>query len=90
MPTGRHKSRRLRRVFKKSPGGKTNLCYIKRKPGKAKCATCNAVLKGIPREIPSKINKISSSGKKPKRPYGGNLCSKCMRLKMISKTRIGA
>ena len=40
MPAGKHKSRTLRRVFVKSPGGKTKIQYRKRKTAKLTCVEC--------------------------------------------------
>ncbi len=79
MPAGRHKSRTLRRVSRKTPGAKTTLQYKKRKPSKAKCGMCGAVLSGVPRERPKKMQNISKTKKRPERPFGGVLCPKCMR-----------
>ena len=75
MPSGKHKSRSLRRVFVRTPGGRTVLHYRKRKDAAARCGRCGALLKGVPRDI----SKLSKTEKRPERPYGGVLCSKCMR-----------
>ena len=40
---------------------------------------------GTPRDIPAKIKKLAKTEKRPERPYGGNLCSKCTRAKIKSK-----
>ena len=87
MPAPRLRTRSLRRVFKKTPGGNVKMHYIKRKPQSQKCGSCGDVLKGTPRELPYKIRTMSKSDKRPKRPYGGVLCTKCTRLKIISKIR---
>ena len=79
MNTWKLKSRTFRRIFKKTPGGKTKLHYTLRKPKKAKCAKCGDVLKGITNERPKKMQNIPKSQKTVSRPYGGNLCSRCMR-----------
>lgn len=88
MPSGKHKSRSMRRVFVRTPGGKNVLHYKKRKPNNAKCS-CGAVLKGTARERPYKMKTMAKSKKRPLRPYGGNLCSKCMREKIIKNVRVG-
>jgi len=33
------------------------------------------------------MQKLAKTKKRPERPYGGNLCSKCMRSLMIDKAR---
>jgi len=87
MGPSKQKSRTFRRVYTKTPGGKTVMHYKRRKPGIAKCADCKAPLNGIPRLIPSKFKNLAKTEKRPERPYGGYLCSKCTRLKIIEKVR---
>ena len=87
MPTPSKKSRSLRRVKVKTPGGKTVMHYRRRKPNAAKCGSCGAVLKGIARERPYKMRKMAKSKKRPTRPYAGVLCSKCLKAKLIKKAR---
>lgn len=81
MVAGNKRSRTFRRVYVKTPGGKVVIHYKRRKPNSMKCS-CGAVLKGSPRGIPSRMKKLSKTQKRCERPYGGNLCSKCMRLKI--------
>ena len=88
MVAGRHKSRTLRRKQVRTPGGKTTQRYLKRKPKIAKCGNCGAKLAGVPRERPYKIENLPKTKKRPERPYGGVLCSKCMRQKIKEENRI--
>ena len=88
MPEPYKRSRSLRRLQVKVPGGATKLHYKERKPGKAKCGSCGSVLKGVPRERPLKMHKLPKTKKRSERPYGGNLCSKCMRSLIIEKARL--
>ncbi len=87
MPKPGHRSRTLRRVFVKTPGGETKLMYKKRKPAMGKCSSCGAVLKGVARERPVKMQNMPKSKKRPERPYGGVLCSACMRKKIVDRSR---
>lgn len=87
MPAPRYRSRSLRRIYRKTPGGRTVLRYEKRKPSKAQCGGCGAVLKGMLRERPYKMRKTVKTKKRPERPYGGVLCSKCLRRKIIEGAR---
>jgi len=82
MRPSKQKSRTFRRIFKKISGNKTTMHYKKRKPSKARCANCGAVLKGVLREIPTKMKNIPKTKKRPSRPFGGILCSKCTREKI--------
>ncbi len=85
MPAGKHKSRSLRRVFVKTPGSGTKVQYRKRKPSKKVCQDCGKALQGIPNLIQSKFKNLPLTKKRPQRPYGGNLCSSCMRKKIKSQ-----
>lgn len=85
MPAGKHKSRSLRRVFVKTPGSGTKIQYRKRKPSKKVCQDCGKNLQGIPSLIQSKLKNLPLTKKRPQRPYGGTLCSSCMRKKIISQ-----
>lgn len=61
--------------------------YLKRKPKAAHCASCGAVLSGVPRERPYKMQNMPKTMKRPERPYGGVLCSKCTRQKIKESAR---
>jgi large subunit ribosomal protein L34e len=88
MPEGRLKSRRFRRVKKKLPGGKTVIHYIKRKPSSASCSNCGKKLPGVPRVTKARLKKIPKNQRRPERPYGGNLCSKCSKEKIKKEARV--
>ena len=81
------RSRSLRRVKRKVPGNRTSLQYKKKKPQPAICGKCGDVLKGVPHELPYKMRTMPKTYKRPERPYGGVLCSRCSRLEIISKIR---
>lgn len=87
MPEGSKRSRTLRRIFVKTPGGRNVLRYKKRKPKKASCANCGKNLSGIPRERPYKMQNMAKTMKRPSRAYGGNLCSKCTRELLKQKAK---
>ena len=88
---GRHnrfKSRQaLRMISVKVPGGRTVIQFKKKKPQIARCGSCNARLSGIPRLRPFEMMNLSKTKKRPERPFGGVLCSKCMRKKLIEEAR---
>jgi len=88
MVQGKYKSRTYRRIHVKTPGGINKIHYKKRKPSKAHCAGCGAILSGIPRERPYKMQNIPKTMKRPERPYGGMLCSRCARRKIIAEARL--
>ncbi|GAB6147600.1 50S ribosomal protein L34e [Stetteria hydrogenophila] len=72
------RSRSLRRVYRRTPGGVTVVHFEKRKPGPARCARCGRPLNGVPRLRPSALRKLSKTAKRPERPYGGVLCAACL------------
>lgn len=85
MPRPRYRSRSLRRVFVRTPGGETRIHYEKRKPGPAKCAICGNPLNGVPRLRPVELRKLPKTAKRPERMYGGVLCPSCL-TKLLKKT----
>ena len=87
MVAGKHKSRTYRRVKKVTPGGRNVIHYEKRKPSKAHCAECGAVLPGVASERPYKMQNMPKTAKRPERPFGGVLCSKCARKKIIAEAQ---
>jgi large subunit ribosomal protein L34e len=84
---GMYRSRTLRRLHVRMPGGKTVKVHTFRKPSKAICGKCGDVLKGVPNQRPYKMQTMAKTAKRPERPYGGVLCSKCMRLVMKEKAK---
>ena len=84
MPAPRHRSRTYRRVFKKV-ASRVSLQYQRRKPKQAKCGKCGSALHGIPRELPYRMATMPKTKKRPERPHGGKLCSKCTRSLIIEK-----
>lgn len=87
MPRGMFKSGRLRKVFVKTPGGRTKVHYRLRKPARAICGNCRKQLAGIPREVSSKMANLPKTAKRPERPYGGVLCSACTKSLLRCKAR---
>jgi large subunit ribosomal protein L34e len=75
------------KVKRKTPAGKIKIVEKRKKPKIAKCAICKSPLHGIPRKIPSGMRKLALSEKRPNRPYGGYLCSRCMRELLKEKVR---
>ncbi|MBI2148086.1 50S ribosomal protein L34e [Candidatus Woesearchaeota archaeon] len=87
MVAPRFRSRRFRRANVRTPGGNTVIHYKFRKPGKPQCSNCGEYLKGVARGRVSSISKLAKTQKRPERPFGGVLCSRCMRKTMVEKAR---
>ncbi|MDR0900952.1 MAG: 50S ribosomal protein L34e [Methanobrevibacter sp.] len=87
MPANRYRSRSYKRTHKKTPGGETVLRYKKKKPSKHICAECGKLLHGVPRGRSYEIKKLAKSKRRPNRPFGGYLCSECMRKHFKAEAR---
>ncbi|MEB3779809.1 MAG: 50S ribosomal protein L34e [Desulfurococcales archaeon] len=72
------RSRSMRRIHRRSPGGRHIVLYERRKPSIARCARCGKPLNGVPRLRPSELRSLNKTRKRPERPYGGVLCPKCL------------
>lgn len=69
----------MKRVKVRTPSGKISIQKRKEKPQAVKCANCKQPLHGMKRAIPSEFGKLAKTERRPERPYGGYLCSSCMR-----------
>lgn len=87
MVGGKYKSRSNRRVYTRTPGGRTVIHYTRRKPKKPTCSMTGEVLKGVPRERPVKMMNMAKTKKRPQRPFGGVLSSKAARIVLKKKAR---
>jgi len=73
------RNRTLRKVKKKLPGNNVRIQFVERKPEAARCGSCGRKLSGVPRLRPIALSKLSKTERRPERPFGGVLCTKCMR-----------
>ncbi len=87
MVEGKFKSRRFRRVFVRTPGGKTKIHYRQRKPSHAVCAVSGTRLSGVARASACKMSNMPKSKKRPSRPFGGVLSSRATREVLKMKAR---
>ena len=86
MTQSKTKSRTFRRVKKRTPKGVVTH-YIKKRPKKARCGGCGTVLHAIKHKTPKALNKLPKSQKRPERPFGGALCSRCARADIKARAR---
>ena len=61
--------------------------YRRRKNGAPQCADCGAVLPGVARGTKNIVKKLPKSARRPERPFGGVLCSKCTRKTIIARIK---
>merc|ERR1711916_199586 len=67
----------------KTPGGKLTILNIKKKPKGPICGDCGAIIHGIPHLRPKEYRSISKRQKSVNRSYGGVICGKCVRKRII-------
>ncbi len=84
MVAPRLRSRSLRRVKVRTTKG-VKIHYRKRNRGVEKCAICKKPLNGIPRLTNSKFARLNKSQKTVSRAYGGYLCARCLRKKILEE-----
>lgn len=84
MPRPHHRTRSLRKLRVRLPGGETVTHYEKRRPGPARCAICGRPLNGVPRLRPVELRALPKTAKRPERPYGGVICHSCLE-KLLKK-----
>ncbi|MEM0015582.1 MAG: 50S ribosomal protein L34e [Saccharolobus sp.] len=85
MPRPALRSRSLRKISVRLPGGRNVIHYEKKKNGKAKCALCKKPLHGT---RTNKLYKYSKVEKRPERPFGGYLCPKCLTQLIKASIRV--
>ncbi len=85
MPRPSLRSRSLRKVKLRIPGGASVVHYLRRNPSKPKCRNCGKALHGVASKRPTKMKNMPKSRKSTSRAYGGNLCSIC--TKQVFKTK---
>lgn len=79
MPRPAQRSRSFIKKRMNTPGGRAVIHYVKKKPSPARCGSCRKPLHGVPSDLPAGIKKLTKTGRRPDRPYGGNLCPPCTR-----------
>lgn len=76
-----------KRKLVKTPSGKFYFKKLMKQPNYHKCATCNRPLPGVPRGTRVEIRRLTKSQRSPSRPFGGQLCSPCLKRKLIVANR---
>ena len=76
-----------RKVFVKTPAGRTKITFRERKPNLVRCSDNGEKLKGIPRVNAFKLKKTVKSKKSVNRKYGGQLSSSASRRRIIELAR---
>lgn len=74
-----HRSRSYRRIYRRTPGGRSVTHYERRKNTPMRCARCGNILAGVPIKD-NERRSLSKSLKRPERIFGGVLCPRCLRV----------
>ncbi|HHQ45083.1 MAG TPA: 50S ribosomal protein L34e [Candidatus Altiarchaeales archaeon] len=90
MVEPKKRSRSVKKVKTRTPGGRTVTHYKAKKHSKNVCGRCSAVLKGVASGGPAEVRKTTRSAKGPAKPYSGVLCTKCLDELARYVTRIEA
>jgi ribosomal protein L34E len=83
MVAGNKRSRSAKRMQRVTISG-TKVVYKREKDGVARCQMTGQKLNGVPRDPKSKLTK---SGRRPTRPFGGVLSPVAMRAVLKSRVR---
>ena len=83
-----YRSRSLRRVWRRTPGGGTVVHYERRRRSAMRCARCGAPLAGVPLSEDER-RRLPKTKKRPERMFGGVLCPRCLREVLKEAIRKG-
>jgi len=78
----------MKKVKRRMPGGALKFIFKRKMHSKHKCAICSGELSSVPRGKPTIIKRLTRSARRPTRPFGGQLCSKCMRKVVAMKAKL--
>jgi len=72
------RTRSVKKMKIRTPGGQTVTHFRGSKPGKSICGRCGAHLPGLTVGTGTELSNTPSSSKRPGRPFGGVLCTGCL------------
>lgn len=81
MPRPAYRSRTIKRVHVRTPGGRLVVHYRRKKLAQPKCAVCGRTLSGFQKMT---LREARKGHRPPGRPYGGCLCHECL-IKALKK-----
>lgn len=87
MPRPMQRTRSKRRIRSKSPGKREITHFYKRKPQRARCASCGAFLSGVARKRATALTRISKTKKRPGRSHAGVYCHRCVNIRLKAAIR---
>jgi len=87
MVGGKYKSRKYRKTYRKTPGGRCVVHYSSRKAERAKCFKCGRALQGSKLIATSHEGFLPKTAKGVSRIFGGSLCGICAKEILKTKAR---
>ena len=82
-----YRSRSLRRIKVRTPGGELKVHYEKRFRNPPRCAICGRVLSGVNEK---RVKTDHEPVRSVSRPYGGYVCHECLRLGLKLAVRLSS
>ena len=85
-----HRTRFIRKVFRRTPGGRTVIHFERRKKSPMRCGRCGAILSGVPVDERDR-KRLPRTSKRPQRMFGGVLCPRCLAevIKSMVRGKLG-
>ncbi|MCJ7430352.1 50S ribosomal protein L34e [Candidatus Bathyarchaeota archaeon] len=79
MPTPHQRTRSEKHVSKTVPGGRRTTLYKTKNKVPLHCRLCGQPLAGISGTSSAEAHKLNRTRRRISRPYGGQLCHKCLK-----------
>ena len=76
-----------KKVWRKPPKKDAKGFKVKNKIGLTKCSVCKEIISSTKRRKAKDSFNVAKISSKTNRPYGGNVCTKCLRKLAIAETR---
>ncbi|MFQ5979680.1 MAG: 50S ribosomal protein L34e [Candidatus Heimdallarchaeota archaeon] len=87
MPTGKEKSHSLRRTKYVTPGARARTHYTRRPSKRDRCRVCGGVLHASRKLTRNRVNTLSKTERRAERPFGGDVCGRCLRAGIAKAVR---
>jgi large subunit ribosomal protein L34e len=76
-----------KRKLVKTPKKRYHYVSLRKKPKRATCGQCGAILHGVARGTRIEVKKLTHSERRPTRKYAGVLCNRCLSRMVIERAR---
>lgn len=87
MPQPHLRTRSKKRFKVTLPSGEGGTRYKKEVPSTILCSLCSQPLGGVPHATTAEIRKLNRSKRRVWRPYGGQICSNCLKKALRQAAR---